>query len=144
MAPAALRCSFASDGALVPFYTGGPARLSPDGRVLAAACGDDAQLVDAAGGAVLATVPGDSEAVTALAFRRVEVHLCAAAASHLVSAAHRATLHAAHAPRVPPARATAMTAQRCTWRAAACSAGGGRLAARRRRARAPGKRTRCP
>ena len=49
MAPAGLRSSFAPDGALVPFYTGGPARLSPDGRVLAAACGDDAQLVDAAG-----------------------------------------------------------------------------------------------
>jgi hypothetical protein len=71
MAPAGLRTSFADDGKLVPFYTGGPARLSPDGRVLAAACGDDAQLVDAAGGAVLATIPGDSEAITALAFRCV-------------------------------------------------------------------------
>ena len=71
MAPAGLRSSFAPDGALVPFYTGGPARLSPDGRVLAAACGDDTQLVDAAGGAVLATIPGDSEPITALAFRRV-------------------------------------------------------------------------
>ena len=70
MAPTALRTSFAPEAALTPFFSGGAARLSPDGRTLAAACGDDAQLVDAAGGTVVATLPGDSEPLTALAFRR--------------------------------------------------------------------------
>jgi hypothetical protein len=72
MPPAALRSSFAPETALTPFYTGGACRLSPDGRTLATACGDDAQLVDAAGGTVVATLTGDSEPVTALAFRRVQ------------------------------------------------------------------------
>jgi hypothetical protein len=70
MAPGALRSSYEPDASLTPFFSGGAARLSPDGRTLAAACGDDAQLVDAAGGAVRATLTGDSEPITALAFRR--------------------------------------------------------------------------
>jgi hypothetical protein len=69
MPPSALRTSYAPGAALTPFFSGGAARLSPDGRTLAAPCGDDAQLVDANGGTVLATLTGDTEPITALAFR---------------------------------------------------------------------------
>lgn len=40
------------------FYTGGPVRLSRDGRLLACACADEAKLVDPLSGAVLQTLPG--------------------------------------------------------------------------------------
>jgi hypothetical protein len=134
MPPSALRTSYAEEASLLPFFSGGAAKLSPDGRTLAAACGDDAQLVDAAGGAVRATLTGDSEPVTALAFRRGRrgaslrgaVRSQPAAARRLRqpprAAISRSRADASRRVRAP----AAPTAPRCTPPAAACSAGGGR------------------
>lgn len=69
MAPPALRSSYADEASLRVFFTGGVARLSPDGTLLASMNGDDATLVEARGGAVVATLEGDSEPLTALAYR---------------------------------------------------------------------------
>ncbi|CAK0748051.1 hypothetical protein CVIRNUC_001810 [Coccomyxa viridis] len=49
------------------FYTGGSVCMSGSG-LLACACNDEIKLVDAASGEVKATLPGDTEPVTALAF----------------------------------------------------------------------------
>lgn len=69
MPPARLRRSFKPGSQLKVFYTGGSARLSRDGQLLACACGDDISIVSAAGGAVQRTLKGDTEPVTALCFR---------------------------------------------------------------------------
>jgi len=67
-----LRTAYAQGPSVKPFLTpGGSARIAPDGAVLATSCGDDAHLVDAACGTLLATLAGDSEPVTALAWRHV-------------------------------------------------------------------------
>ncbi|GMH45250.1 hypothetical protein BSKO_13207 [Bryopsis sp. KO-2023] len=50
------------------FYTGGPVKLSGDGKTLACACGDETKVVDVASGSVIKTCPGDEEAVTAMCF----------------------------------------------------------------------------
>lgn len=63
--------TYAPCAALRPFLSpGGAVALSPDGALVLAAHGADASLVDAATGALLATLPGDTEPVTALCFRR--------------------------------------------------------------------------
>lgn len=49
------------------FYTGGPAALFPDGIHLACACADEVKIVHLESGAIIQTLPGDSEPVTALA-----------------------------------------------------------------------------
>ena len=74
MAPSGptLRTAYTQGQSLKPFLSpGGVARLSPHGLVLATVCGEDAHLVDPASGAVLATLDGDSEPVTALTWRCV-------------------------------------------------------------------------
>ena len=45
---------------LEAFYTGGAARLSQDGSLLACACADEVKVVDVASGAVLRTIEGVS------------------------------------------------------------------------------------
>lgn len=69
MPPARLRRSYKPGTQLKVFYTGGSARLSGDGQLLACSCGDDISIVSATGGAVQRTLTGDSEPVTALCFR---------------------------------------------------------------------------
>ncbi|KAK9810337.1 hypothetical protein WJX72_008955 [[Myrmecia] bisecta] len=64
------------------FYTGGSVVLSRQGQ-LACACGDEVKVVDAANGAVLHTLPGDTEPVTALAFSPSGTHIFSASRSLL-------------------------------------------------------------
>jgi hypothetical protein len=76
MAPSGptLRTAYTQGQSLKPFLSpGGVTRLSPHGLVLATVCGEDAHLVDPASGAVLATLDGDSEPVTALTWRCVSL-----------------------------------------------------------------------
>ena len=67
--PAAPRSGYAPGSQLRPFFTGAAARLSPDGARLATTCGEEAHVLDARDGRVLATLGGDSEPLTALAWR---------------------------------------------------------------------------
>ena len=62
------KTTYVEGAALKPFYSGAACRLSPDGVSLATTNGEEAHVVDARGGAVLATLPGDSEPLTALCF----------------------------------------------------------------------------
>ena len=70
--PSRLRRAYAPSSKLKVFYTGGAARLSNDGQLLACACGDDVSIVAASGGVVQRTFTGDSEPITAICFRQVE------------------------------------------------------------------------
>ncbi|KAL0037148.1 hypothetical protein WJX79_002653 [Trebouxia sp. C0005] len=62
------------------FYSGGAVSLSTNGHV-ACACQDDIKIVDSHSGAVLKTLVGDSEAITALAFSPEGKHLFSASRS---------------------------------------------------------------
>ncbi|KAL0028929.1 hypothetical protein WJX77_006509 [Trebouxia sp. C0004] len=62
------------------FYSGGAVSLSTSGHV-ACACQDDIKIVDIYSGAVLKTLVGDSEAITALAFSPDGKHLFSASRS---------------------------------------------------------------
>ncbi|KAL6770716.1 hypothetical protein ACKKBF_B32345 [Auxenochlorella protothecoides x Auxenochlorella symbiontica] len=61
------KTNYRIESSLEVFYTGGPAALFPDGDRLACACGDETKIIDLETGAVLRSLPGDSEPVTALA-----------------------------------------------------------------------------
>eukprot|EP00887_Chlorella_sp_A99_P000001 scaffold16.g1.t1 len=64
---ASLKQTYRKARELAPFYSGASAVLSNDGRLLACAHLDEVKIVDAASGAAIQTLAGDSEPVTALA-----------------------------------------------------------------------------
>ncbi|GLI67244.1 hypothetical protein VaNZ11_011426, partial [Volvox africanus] len=62
-----LKATYRPTAKIEVFYTGGAARLTRDGKLLACSCSDEVKIVDFATGAVLRSVKPDGEAVTALA-----------------------------------------------------------------------------
>jgi len=63
----ALKQRYERATSIVPFYTGGPLAASRGGTHIACKCGGDVKLVDAASGAITATIAADAEDITALA-----------------------------------------------------------------------------
>lgn len=64
---AAVRTTYEVDRTVQPIYSGGSLSLSEDGRILAAALGEEVLLTDLSNGKELARVEGDGEVITALA-----------------------------------------------------------------------------
>lgn len=62
-----MRTTYEVDRTLQPIYAGGSLSLSEDGRILAAALGEDVLLTDLSNGKELARVEGDGEVITSLA-----------------------------------------------------------------------------
>ncbi|GIM03852.1 hypothetical protein Vretimale_8516 [Volvox reticuliferus] len=62
-----LKATYRPTAKIEVFYTGGAARLTRDGKLLACSCADEVKIVDFATGAVLRSIKPDGEAVTALA-----------------------------------------------------------------------------
>ncbi|GIL66924.1 hypothetical protein Vafri_20438, partial [Volvox africanus] len=62
-----LKATYRPTAKIEVFYTGGAARLTRDGKLLACSCSDEVKIVDFATGAVLRSIKPDGEAVTALA-----------------------------------------------------------------------------
>jgi U3 small nucleolar RNA-associated protein 13 len=63
----ALKQRYERSASIAPFYTGGPLCISRDGSRLACKCGGEVKLLDAATGAIVATIAADAEDITALA-----------------------------------------------------------------------------
>ncbi|OAL06729.1 WD40 repeat-like protein [Phaeosphaeriaceae sp. SRC1lsM3a] len=72
---AAVRTTYEVDRTLQPIYAGGSLSLSEDGRILAAALGEDVLLTDLSNGKELARVEGDGEVITSLALTPSSSHL---------------------------------------------------------------------
>jgi U3 small nucleolar RNA-associated protein 13 len=73
---AAVRTTYEVDRTLQPIYSGGSLSLSEDGRILAAALGEEVLLTDLTNGKELGRVEGDGEVITALACQYIS-KLCA-------------------------------------------------------------------
>lgn len=63
----ALKRRYERAASIAPFYTGGPVAASRNGSRIACKCGGDVKLLDAASGAIVATIAADAEDITALA-----------------------------------------------------------------------------
>ena len=63
----ALKRRYERAASIAPFYTGGPLTVSRDGSRLACKCAGEVKLLDAATGAIVATIAADAEDITALA-----------------------------------------------------------------------------
>ncbi|GFR44171.1 hypothetical protein Agub_g5344, partial [Astrephomene gubernaculifera] len=62
-----LKATYRPSSKLQVFYTGGAARITRDGKLLACTCSDEVKIVELSTGAVVRSIKPDGEAVTALA-----------------------------------------------------------------------------
>ncbi|WOK98682.1 transducin beta-like protein 3 [Canna indica] len=82
--PLTLKRSYRCVSSLQQFYSGGPFAVSDDGALLACACGEEIKIVNSSDASVLATLGGETEAVTAFTFSPDSRFLFSAGHSRLI------------------------------------------------------------